>query len=49
MGKQEYPSNALTANRLMTDFIPATDETKQRSGARETTDVAFVETKDGGG
>ena len=30
MVEQKYPGDVLTAKRLMTDFVPATEATKQR-------------------
>ena len=45
MGKQEYPSDVLTAKGLMTDFVPATGAVKHRRQDSSPSNVAFVETK----
>ena len=45
MGEQEYPSNVLTAKRLMMDFAPATIAMKHTCQESGPSDVAFVEKK----
>ena len=48
MGEQGYPSNILTAKRLMTDVFPAAGATKHQQKPKEHTNMAFVETQDKG-
>ena len=45
MGKQQYPSDVLTAKQLMTDFVPAAGATKCRNKPMGLTDMVFAETK----
>jgi hypothetical protein len=43
MGKQEYPSDVLSAKRLMTDYVPTGGGGKPKQEQVESTNVAFVE------
>ena len=45
MGKQEYPSNVLSAKRLMPDFVPVTGVVKHKRQESGPSNVAFVKTK----
>jgi hypothetical protein len=46
IGEQEYSSNVLAANWMMTDFVPTTGAMKHKHKETDLTNLAFSETKD---